>query len=306
MPATQEVVKKRGNRLGFWIFGASLKLFGLSGAYGLLYFVSLYYLAFDKTAVSSCMAYTKRRFKGAGTFRQILFVYRILINQGKNLIDRHAAIAGVCKFDVQIYGYDKIRAVLDDTRKGIVLVTAHVGNWQIAMTALERFGRTVYLLMRPEDNDAVRRALKVDSGDSRIRIIAPEKFLDSVVEMMQAISEGNIVSIMGDRSYGNNIVEAVLLGEKVHLPYSAFMIAAAAQCPVVVLLSTKVSSKKYLVDISNIIMPPAGPRGKKHERIKGCVQEFASILEAYACRSPFQWYVFSDLWNIKKNSAAEK
>jgi predicted LPLAT superfamily acyltransferase len=184
-------------------------------------------------------------------------------------------------------------------------VTAHVGNWQIAMTALERFRRTVYLLMRPEDNIAVKSTLNIDNEDKRIKVIAPEQFLDGVVEMMKAISEGNIVSIMGDRSYGDNSVEATLLGDKVNLPYAAFAIAAAAQCPAVVLLSTKIATSKYLVDVSQIIVPPAGSRGKKHERIRGCVQEFASILEAYAEKYPFQWFVYSDLWNIN-NSAAEK
>jgi predicted LPLAT superfamily acyltransferase len=251
------------------------------------------------------MAYVKRRFKGAGLFRRIFCVYRIFINQGKNLIDRYASLSGARMFDVEIYGYDKLNALMDESGKGVVLVTAHVGNWQMAMTALERFGRTVYLLMRPEDNIAVKSHLNIDNEDQRIRIIAPDKFLDGVVEMMKAISEGNIVSIMGDRSYGDNNVEATLLGGKVSLPYAAFSIASAAQCHAVVLLSTKIAPTKYLVDISNVILPPAGSRGKKHERIRGCVQEFASILEAYAEKYPFQWFVYSDLWKINK-SAAEK
>jgi predicted LPLAT superfamily acyltransferase len=305
MSGEKVAIKKRGNRLGFWFFGASLRLFGLSGAYGLLYFVCLYYLIFDRVAFSSCMAYVKRRFKGAGPLRRILCVYRIFINQGKNLIDRYATISGLRSFDVEIYGYDKLNTLLDETQKGVVLVTAHVGNWQIAMTALERFRRTVYLLMRPEDNIAVKSTLNIDNEDSRIRIIAPEQFLDGVVEMMKAISEGNIVSIMGDRSYGDNSVESTLFGDKVSLPYAAFAIAAAAQCPAVVLLSSKIATTKYLVDVSHMIVPPAGSRGKKHERITGCVQEFASILEGYAERHPFQWFVYSDLWNINK-SAAEK
>jgi predicted LPLAT superfamily acyltransferase len=154
--------------------------------------------------------------------------------------------------------------------------------------------------MRPEDNRAVKSTLNIDHENNRIRVIAPEQFLDGVVEMMQAISDGNIVSIMGDRSYGDNSIEVDLLGDKVRLPYAAFTIAAAAQCPVVVLLSTKLSVKKYFVDLSHVIMPPVGARGKKHERIRGSVQEFASILEAYAFRHPFQWFIFRDLWNTKK------
>ena len=80
--------RKRGNRLGFWFFKTSLRAFGLRGAYGLLYVVCLYYLAFDRPAVRGAMAYIRRRFPGAGAARRLLLVYRLFINQGKNLIDR--------------------------------------------------------------------------------------------------------------------------------------------------------------------------------------------------------------------------
>jgi predicted LPLAT superfamily acyltransferase len=155
--------KKRGNRLGMAIFKVSLKTFGLSGAYGLLYIVGLYYLVFDRLAVASSMAYIKRRFRGYGAIRRLAGVYRIFINQGKNLIDRYYLISGLGGFDIELYGYDKLNALLSGSQKGVILLTAHVGNWQIAMTALEKLGRTVYLVMRPEENAAVKDALNIDS-----------------------------------------------------------------------------------------------------------------------------------------------
>ena len=46
MSPKKGVERKRGNRLGFWFFRQRrVRLFGLRGAYGLLYFVCLYYLA---------------------------------------------------------------------------------------------------------------------------------------------------------------------------------------------------------------------------------------------------------------------
>lgn len=292
----EEKVKKRGNRLGMAIFRVSLKMFGLSGTYGLLYFVCLYYLAFDRIAVASSMAYIKRRFRGQGYFRRLIGVYRIFINQGKNLIDRYYLVSGLGRFDIEISGYDKLNSLLSESRKGVILLTAHVGNWQVAMTALEKLDRTVYLVMRPEDNAAVKEALNIDNESQKIRIISPESYLGGVVEIMNAINSGCIVSIMGDRSYGQNSFEAKLLGDSVKLPYGAFSIAAAAQCPVVVLLSAKLSEKKYIVDMSQIIEPVKGSKAEKQERLKASVQEFAGMLNKYAAQYPFEWFVFGDIW----------
>ena len=146
------------------------------------------------------------------------------------------------------------------------MLTAHVGNWQVAMTALQKLSRTVYLVMRPEENDAVKDALNIDSEQGKVRIISSESFLGGVVEIMSVLDRGCLVSIMGDRSYGQNFTEAVLIGDRVKLPHGAFSIAAAAECPVVVLWSARLSAKKYIVDVSHIIGPVQGTKTEKRKR----------------------------------------
>lgn len=296
MTEKEPLVRKRGNRLGFWFFRLSLRIFGLSGAYRLLYPVCLYYLIFDRAAVSASMAYIKKRFKTRNVFWRICGVYRLFINQGKNLIDCHYAVLGQGQFDTKICGYDRIKTLLSDSPKGVILLTAHVGNWQVTITALEKLGKRVYLLMSPEGNVAVRDFLNINSESEKVRIISPENFLGGVIDIMNVINHGDIVSIMGDRSYGHNSIGVDFLGDKADFPYSAFSIAAAVQCPVVVLLSAKVSTKEYLVYVSHVIEPRYSSKGEKHEEIKACVQKFARVLEDYTEKHPFQWFVFRDIW----------
>jgi len=297
MSPKNRVERKRGNRLGFWFFRTAARLFGLRGAYGLLYFVSLYYLLFDRPVVAAGMAYVKRRFPGHGGLRQRLDVYQLFLSQGESLIDRYYVALGGSDINLEFVGYEKIQDVLADGQKGLILLTAHVGNWQVAMTALRKLDRTVYLMMRPEDNAAVKDALNIDSDQDKIRILYTDGALGGVVEALKAISEGGIVSIMGDRTYGYASVEASMLGEPVRFPYGAFSLAAAARCPVAVLLSAKVGEKRYVTDVSHVIDPPAGKRGRKDAEIAACVQEFARILEEFADRYPYQWFVFRDMWH---------
>ena len=289
--------KKRGNKFGFWFFKISIDVFGLSGAYGLLYFVCFYYLIFDRAGFSSCMAYINRRFKGYGFFQRVFGVYRIFVNQGKNFIDRYYSISGLGSFDLKLNGYDKISRLLKESDKGFILLTAHVGNWQVTMRALEGLGRTVNLLMRPEDNAAVKDVLNIDGEAAKLKIISTEGLLGGVVESVNAINRGEIVSIMGDRSYGADSVKVDFLGDSAQFPYAAFKLAAAVRCPVVVLLSAKVSAKGYVVDTSMVIEPTHTSRNRKQQDIKGWVQEFANVLEGYVAKYPYQWFVFYDIWD---------
>ncbi len=296
----REIERKRGNKLGFRFFQISVKIFGLSGAYGFLYFVCLYYLLFDRPAVSSSMAYIKRRFKNYNLLQRILGVYRIFISQGKILIDRYYAVSGHGEFSIEIQGYEKMQQLLNTPGKGFILLTAHVGSWQVVMTFLKKLGRTVYLMMRPEENIAVKEVLNIRNDQENIKIILSDNFLSGVMEAVQAVNQGNIVSIMGDRSYGYKSAEVSFLGGKVKLPYGAFSIAAAVQCPLVVLLSAKVSTKQYFMDTSYVLNPRYSSKGTKHEDIKVYVEKFAHILEEYVARYPFQWFVFHDIWEDKE------
>jgi len=63
--------KKRGNTLGVWFFKVFLRFFGLRGAYGLLYIVCIYYVLFDRSAVSGALAYIKRRFPCSALLREL-------------------------------------------------------------------------------------------------------------------------------------------------------------------------------------------------------------------------------------------
>jgi predicted LPLAT superfamily acyltransferase len=296
MSPKKDYERKRGNRLGFWFFRTAVRIFGLRGTYGLLYFVSLYYLAFDRAAVAASMAYVRRRFSDHGVFRKLFDVYLLFVNQGESLIDRYYVAAGGRDIGLEIVGYEKIDKLLTQGQKGLILLTAHVGNWQVAMTSLSKLDRDVYLMMRPEDNAAVKDALNIYSEKESVRIIYTDGAMGGVIEALKAINRGDIVSIMGDRSYGYGSVEASLLGGNVRFPYGAFSLASAAQCPVAVLLSAKVGATKHITDFSHVINPPSGKQGNKEAEIHACVQEFARVLEEYAVRYPYQWFVFRDMW----------
>ena len=287
--------KRRGNRLGIWFFKTLMKLAGLRGAYALLYPVCLHYACFDWAAVRSAMPYLSRRFPMLNSVQRWGLAYRLFISQGKNLIDRHALVARAISFDTEVSGYDQV-AALSRAGKGFVLLTSHVGNWQTVMHSLERLNKTVHLLMRPEENSALRDAVQVDAEASWIKIISPDQHLGGMVEVMQALEMGDIVSIMGDRTYGADSVEVNFLGDTARFPYSAFHIAASAGCPVVVMLSSKTGVNAYSVNMADVLRPKLVRGQDRKVQLRGWVQQYANILENYLLAHPLQYFIFHDIW----------
>ncbi len=296
--------KRRGNALGFWIFKTSLRCFGLRGAYGLLYIVCTFYLLFDPSAVRVALAYVKRRFPDHGPLRQRLDVHRLFVSQGKTLIDRHYLLVDESAMESRLEGLDKVAEILE-SKQGFILLTAHLGNWQVVMTALRRFGRKVYLVMRPEDNPAVADALRISSGGDNLEIISPEGALGGVVEIMEAIKGGGIVSIMGDRSYNFSAVDVTFLGDRARFSCGAFHVAALAGCPVVALMSAKTSLRSYVVNVAGVFHPAYRPGTGKRSQLGGWVQEFALLMEDYVARYPYQCFLFYDIWRDAGGAGAE-
>jgi predicted LPLAT superfamily acyltransferase len=287
--------QKRGNALGFWFFRVSLRLFGLRGAYGLLYIVCLHYLLFDRRATSAALAYLKRRFPEHRRWRLIWDTYRLFISQGRNLIDRYALNSWAADFHTTVEGEAELRELMEGPG-GFVLVTAHVGNWQAVMNHLGGFRRKVNLVMRPEDNPAVQESLRIDESKQTMGIISPEGYLGGVVEVMNALGRGEIVSLMGDRSYGFNPVDVDFLGDKAAFASGAFHIAAMAKCPAVVLLSAKTGTHDYRLEAAAIARPVYLPGVPKREQLRGWVQDFARVLERYLAKYPEQCFLFHDIW----------
>ena len=287
--------RRRGNALGFWFFRASLRLFGLRGAYGLLRPVCAYYLLFDRAAVRAASAYVRRRFPAHGRLRRVRDIYRLFLGQGRSLIDRHGLLSGAVRYDLRLEGEDRLRAAMAEGR-GIVLLTAHLGNWQAVMTCLDRLDRTVHLVMRPEDNPAVAESLRLSDGAERLRIISPESHLGGAVPIARALQEGGLVAVMGDRSYGFSAVTVPFLGAPARLSCGGFHMAAVSGCPVVALTSAKRSVRGYVVTVAGVWHPRYEPGRPRAAQRQAWVGAFARMMEAYTRDYPYQCFLFHDVW----------
>lgn len=292
----KKTAKQRGTTLSLGFFRLMITLFGLRGAYLFLHPVCLHYLLFDRQVVRSALAYTRRRFPGEGFLKQRFRVWRLFVSQGQQLIDRYAALTGKVEFEYDITGAEKALARIKAADNGIILLTSHVGNWQLAMSALGKLEKNVYLVMLPEHNGAVKNALKMREERDKIKFISSDGHLGGVVEIMNALQGGNMVSIMGDRSEGFESLPARFLGDQAAFPYGGFQIAATANCPILFLFASKTGLKNYHVDLSHSITPVFTSRKERRANLSIWVQHYADILTDYCEAHPMQCFLFQDIW----------
>ena len=292
--------RRRGNAPGFWCFRLALRLTGLRGAYGLLYLVCAYYAVIDRSAVNAAEAYVSRRFPDAGRLGRRLAVYRIFVNQGKCLIDRHADIAGLRQFTIDSRPLVELLRQPGLSEGGFILLLAHAGGWQLALPQLRRLpgGRAVSLLMRPAESPDVHAHLR--AGDAGFHVIQPGAGPASVLDMVTRLQQGEIVSVMGDRAYGGLTLDVPFLSGIARFPASAFAIARAARRPVVALFVPKTGVRSYRLEATGF----APPSQESRVSIRDGVKAFAEALEQFPVRHPLQCFLFEDIWNATEDAQA--
>ncbi|MFO7814075.1 MAG: lysophospholipid acyltransferase family protein [Pelovirga sp.] len=278
-------------------FYLAIKLGGRRLAYLCLYVVVAWYALFSAVAKERARYYLTRRFPGAGPWQRLRQRYRLILTFGQVLIDRAmVGILGADRIKVKLHGKDELLSLLGEG-KGMILVNAHVGCWQVAMSSLSFMETPVNLLMQREEGDIDRHYFEHAGMECPYHIIDPRGFLGGALEMMEVLKRGEVLSVMGDRMLGDdqNGVTVEFLGGRVTMPFSAYKLASATGAPIVALFSYKTGPDSYDLKLYRMIrVPPA--LGRDQQIFVPYVQEFATSLEEFSREHPFQFFNFFNMW----------
>jgi predicted LPLAT superfamily acyltransferase len=293
----QWTARSIGSNFGHRFFYLLVRHGGRQTAYFILYFVVLFYVLFKPAIRKKADAYLSRRFKGKHFPGRLADSYRIYLNLGKALIDRAViGILGEGKMTIEFRGQAQLFDLLREGQ-GVILMTAHVGCWQTAMSALRFLNVPVHLLLQREEGDIDLHYFEHAGIPCPYRIIDPSGYMGGILEMMDVLRKGQVLCVMGDRLFGSakGAVTVDFLEGKAPFPLSAFKIASATGAPIAVLLSHKSNSAGYTLEIARIVRVPRDV-GKHRDDFHSYVSEFAQALESYAKAHPYQFFNFYDMW----------
>lgn len=286
-----------GSSIQHRFFYALIRIGGRRLAYFFMYFIVGYYILFRPSVRKKSYFYLSHRFPEATAFKRIFHSYRLSSDFGKILIDR--AIIGILgseQFSVSFERKEALKKLVSEG-KGVIFLMAHVGCWQASLSALSYLKTRVNMVIRREEGDVDRHYFEHQSKESPFNIIDPEGYLGGTLDMVNALKNGEIVSIMGDRIFGNpkNTVSVEFMGERALFPFSAFKVASATGAPVIVLFTFKKGANKFGLDLVKVMNIPEN-LGRSGEKYKPYVSEFVKMLERYADVYPYQFFNFYDIW----------
>jgi Kdo2-lipid IVA lauroyltransferase/acyltransferase len=171
---------------------------------------------------------------------------------------------------------------------GVVSVTAHVGNWELAGRLLATHGaRPTHVVVTADDAPALRRWVRRDGEGVRF---VPRAHPAIGVQLVRALRRGDVVALQGDRAIGTRgDLPIPFFGRPAPFPIGPFVLARAAQVPVVPAFCLLGADGRYTIRVAP---PIAVERGREEE----AARTWAAALEQVVREHPTQWFNFFDVW----------
>jgi predicted LPLAT superfamily acyltransferase len=286
--------KLRGGRPGIWFFIMALRVLGLRLTYALLVPPAIYF-SFVSPDVPATMDFHCRVFGPQPWWKRRWLVFKHFLSFGRALIDRTAILAGNIKqFSFSFDGENHLRNAVAEGR-GVLLLTAHVGNWEAAGALLSRLDVPVNVTGFDNESAEVRSLLN-GASKAKFRLLPLTGSPTDVIPLVAAMRRGEVVAMLGDRAHGSPSANVPFLDGTASFPTGAYVMAAIAGAPLVHVFSLREPPGHYHF----IAFPPQRPKMPPHNQrdayLRDCAVRFSGDLETVLKRDPLQWYNFFPFW----------
>lgn len=186
--------------------------------------------------------------------------------------------------------------------KGAIVVVGHLGNWDAAGAWVGARGQllvTVAEVLRPRRMFDFFVTHRARLG---MKIFAAEPGVTD--KLVEAVENGAVVAILGDRDLKGTGVETQFFGETATLPAGAASVALRAGVPLLVagVYSARLPGGKRGWD-AEISTPIELPETRGPEAVAELTVAVGAKLEELIRRRPEEWHVFQPFWPADKKRA---
>jgi len=202
------------------------------------------------------------------------------------------------KARVDIVGKDNLDKALSKGR-GVILVSAHFGNFPLLLARLAQAGYRAGGIMRPMRDSRVEKIFEAKRQRFKIKTIYSQPRDACVNQTIEALRNNELVFIPLDQNFGTGGVFVDFFGRK----------AATATGPVILAQRTRATILPCFIirqkdDSHKIIFEPPLDlvKGKDNSQtVVVNIQRITNIIESYIRKYPAEWGWIHRRWKSKPN-----
>ena len=285
--------RDRGGRFGNWFLGSVLRSFGTGAGYLALRFIVPYFYFFAPKARHSLNEYYTVISPSMGWWSRQGHVIAHFYKFGQVLMDqRIQQFSKTPRFKSRPHGLSNITDAMD-RGEGAILLSAHVGSWNLAAdllptkTSLSSLTVIEYTVDRkkpePEGLDHTR--------------LAPNQAVQPIFNINELLRSGAPIGLMGDRPLGSRFELVKFFGRLAPIDVTPFRIAALTAAPVIYVYGFKVEKEFYDFFAREPHRYVYSPGRDRDLQLRDWAQSYADQLAEMLRQYPKQWFNFFPFWS---------
>lgn len=185
--------------------------------------------------------------------------------------------------------------------KGLIFVTLHMGNWDLAGGGCARRGYPFYVIAERFSNRWIDR-LVVETRDALgVEVV----FEDRPLEAFRVLKRNQVLALLLDVPDPDG-VEVEFFGEPARLPAGPARLALRSGAGIITIGFYKRPGHGDTIfcHVPPIVWPSA--EGDSREAARALTQRMVDNFEPMIRANPDQWYVFRDLWAADASSSVQE
>lgn len=221
---------------------------------------------------------------------------RVFEEIGRNAYDflRYPALGRTARDRlVCLEGREHLEAARDAGR-GAILVTAHLGCWEVLAAELARRGYPLKALARPLRERRLDEALVGHRKRMGVETISSEGL---PIAALRHLRRGGFLGVLVDQRTKRGGVTVEFLGQRTRMTDGPARLALASGAPLIPLGIRRLSDHTHRITVS-----PALDDGLRSRDAEGVTQDIAHALEGHIRGAPEQWMWIHPRWDVARQA----
>jgi len=293
-----------GGWFAIWLIRFVALHFGRSVARLFLYPITLYFYFRRGPERLAARDYFRRVDGKPGNAWRVM---HLIHAYASTILDRVFLLArGTDDFRIDMRGVDELHARLE-RGQGVLLLGAHVGSFEVLRVLANcKPQYKLKLVMDKSKTPALTQLLEALAPELSDNIIDTARGgMDIVLALSEAVAEGGMVTLLGDRGRPHELMREVpFFDAPAPFPAAPWLIASLLKVPVVLCLGMYRGGNRYDLVFETLADQVALPRIDRNAALDEYIGHYAARLEHYLREAPCNWFNFYDFWQPQTAAVA--
>ena len=183
------------------------------------------------------------------------------------------------------------RGYIDDAlarKKGVIVLTAHLGNWELGGLVLGVLGYPFWAVALPHKNTKVNDFFNSRRESKGVHVI---QFGKAARMCLSLLKDNCMVALVGDRDFSNDAGTVIdFLGKRTYLPKGPAKFALKTGAAILPGFMVRNPDDTFTLRIEKPIVCGTA------DTVETVTGEYKKIIEGYIKQYPHQWYMFRKFW----------